>query len=176
MALQFVAPLGYLAVLLIFSLPQLDAKAWGYKLTARVSEPRTGDFRWFPRRFRCRTPILVRFRVLFGRFQVLLPFQAMILSGLAGLPSLPLPLFSYAFSVLQGFQPVPELVWGNLRPRPTEKTAESLRKRTKVRGFRAVSGYLDFLENYSYSVYVFQFLLYALWPQAEVTVRPGAVV
>ena len=31
-------------------------------------------------------------------FQVLLPFQAMILFGLAGLPSLPLPMFSYVFS------------------------------------------------------------------------------
>ena len=35
---------------------------------------------------------------LSARISVLLPFQAMILFGLAGLPSLPLPLFSYAFS------------------------------------------------------------------------------
>eukprot|EP00913_Durusdinium_trenchii_P018386 g17271.t1 len=54
---------------------------------------------------------------------VLLPFQAMILFGLAGLPSLPLPYFSYMFSKM------------------------------------------DFLENYSYCVYVFQFLCYAIWPQ-----------
>ena len=30
-----------------------------------------------------------------------------------------------------------------------------------VRSFRK----LDFLENYSYAVYVFQFLCYAVWPQ-----------
>ena len=35
-----------------------------------------------------------------ARISVLLPFQAMILFGLAGLPSLPLPVFSYAFSRL----------------------------------------------------------------------------
>ena len=35
-----------------------------------------------------------------GQSQVLLPFQAMILFGLAGLPSLPFPLFSYAFSMM----------------------------------------------------------------------------
>ncbi|CAK9063618.1 unnamed protein product [Durusdinium trenchii] len=90
-ALQFVAPLGYLALLLVFSVQEFQAKAWGYKLSARVS--------------------------------VLLPFQAMILFGLAGLPSLPLPYFSYMFSKM------------------------------------------DFLENYSYCVYVFQFLCYAIWPQ-----------
>ncbi|CAJ1392982.1 unnamed protein product [Effrenium voratum] len=89
--LQFVAPLGYLALFLVFSVQEFNAKAWGYKLSARVS--------------------------------VLLPFQAMILFGLAGLPSLPLPFFSYAFSQF------------------------------------------DFLENYSYAVYVFQFLTYAVWPQ-----------
>ena len=33
-----------------------------------------------------------------GEAEVLLPFQAMILFGLAGLPSLPLPFFSYGFS------------------------------------------------------------------------------
>jgi len=60
---------------------------------------------------------------LSARISVLLPFQAMVLFGLAGLPSLPLPVFSYAFSKL------------------------------------------DFLENYSYAVYVFQFLCYAVWPQ-----------
>ncbi|CAL1139698.1 unnamed protein product, partial [Cladocopium goreaui] len=91
LVLQFIAPLGYAGVFIVFSDQDLDAKAWGYKLSARVS--------------------------------VLLPFQAMILFGLAGLPSLPFPLFSYAFSMM------------------------------------------DFLENYSYAVYVFQFLLYALWPQ-----------
>eukprot|EP00434_Breviolum_minutum_P030827 symbB.v1.2.027259.t1/scaffold2785.1/size70456/2 len=90
-ALQFVAPLGYLALFLVFSVQEFQAKSWGYKLSARIS--------------------------------VLLPFQAMILFGLAGLPSLPLPMFSYAFSKM------------------------------------------DFLENYSYCVYVFQFLCYAVWPQ-----------
>lgn len=90
-ALQFVAPLGYLVLLLVFSVEGFQAKLWGYKLSARIS--------------------------------VLLPFQAMVLFGLAGLPSLPLPVFSYAFSKL------------------------------------------DFLENYSYAVYVFQFLCYAVWPQ-----------
>ena len=67
-ALQFVAPLGYLFLILVFSVEGFEAKLWGYKLSARIS--------------------------------VLLPFQAMILFGLAGLPSLPLPLFSYAFSRL----------------------------------------------------------------------------
>jgi len=90
-ALQFVAPMGYLALFLVFSVQEFQARAWGYKLSARIS--------------------------------VLLPFQAMILFGLAGLPSLPLPMFSYAFSKM------------------------------------------DFLENYSYCVYVFQFLCYAVWPQ-----------
>lgn len=90
-ALQFVAPLGYLVLLLVFSVEGFQAKLWGCKLSARIS--------------------------------VLLPFQAMVLFGLAGLPSLPLPVFSYAFSKL------------------------------------------DFLENYSYAVYVFQFLCYAVWPQ-----------
>ena len=90
-ALQFVAPLGYLVLFLVFSVENFQAKLWGYKLSARIS--------------------------------VLLPFQAMVLFGLAGLPSLPLPLFSYAFSKL------------------------------------------DFLENYSYAVYVFQFLCYAVWPE-----------
>jgi len=90
-ALQFVAPLGYLFLILVFSVEGFQARLWGYKLSARIS--------------------------------VLLPFQAMILFGLAGLPSLPLPLFSYAFSKL------------------------------------------DFLENYSYAVYVFQFLCLAVWPQ-----------
>eukprot|EP00931_Biecheleriopsis_adriatica_P042206 TRINITY_DN2405_c0_g1_i2.p1 TRINITY_DN2405_c0_g1~~TRINITY_DN2405_c0_g1_i2.p1 ORF type:complete len:1595 (+),score=335.47 TRINITY_DN2405_c0_g1_i2:126-4787(+) len=89
--LQFVAPLGYLFLMLVFNVEGFEAKLWGYKLSARLS--------------------------------VLLPFQAMVLFGLAGLPSLPLPLFSYAFSQL------------------------------------------DFLENYSYAVYVFQFLCYAVWPQ-----------
>ena len=67
-ALQFVAPLGYLFLFLVFSVEGFEARLWGYKLSARIS--------------------------------VLLPFQAMILFGLAGLPSLPLPLFSYAFSRL----------------------------------------------------------------------------
>ena len=67
-ALQFVAPLGYLFLILVFSVEGFQARLWGYKLSARIS--------------------------------VLLPFQAMILFGLAGLPSLPLPLFSYAFSPL----------------------------------------------------------------------------
>ena len=67
-ALQFLAPLGYLFLTLVFSVEGFQARLWGYKLSARIS--------------------------------VLLPFQAMILFGLAGLPSLPLPLFSYAFSLL----------------------------------------------------------------------------
>eukprot|EP00438_Fugacium_kawagutii_P034151 Skav228530 [mRNA] locus=scaffold796:328991:351330:+ [translate_table: standard] len=65
-ALQFVAPLGYFVLFLVFSVQEFQAKSWGYKLSARIS--------------------------------VLLPFQAMILFGLAGFPSLPLPIFSHIFS------------------------------------------------------------------------------
>eukprot|EP00931_Biecheleriopsis_adriatica_P097680 TRINITY_DN714_c0_g1_i4.p1 TRINITY_DN714_c0_g1~~TRINITY_DN714_c0_g1_i4.p1 ORF type:complete len:1084 (-),score=198.45 TRINITY_DN714_c0_g1_i4:118-3369(-) len=92
-AIQFVAPLGYLMLLLVFNVPGFRPRLWGYKLSTRLS--------------------------------VLLPFQAMVLFGLAGLPSLPLPLFSLAFSKF------------------------------------------DFLENYSFAVYVFQFLDYKVWPQTD---------
>eukprot|EP00930_Biecheleria_cincta_P038729 TRINITY_DN2660_c0_g1_i5.p1 TRINITY_DN2660_c0_g1~~TRINITY_DN2660_c0_g1_i5.p1 ORF type:complete len:1880 (-),score=330.91 TRINITY_DN2660_c0_g1_i5:467-5422(-) len=90
-AIQFVAPLGYLMLLLVFAVEAFQPKLWGYKISSRIS--------------------------------VLLPFQAMVLFGLAGLPSLPLPLFSLIFSKF------------------------------------------DFLEKYSYGVYVFQFLCYSIWPQ-----------
>mmetsp|Transcript_120371 Transcript_120371/g.286015 ORF Transcript_120371/g.286015 Transcript_120371/m.286015 type:complete len:1363 (-) Transcript_120371:278-4366(-) len=97
-ALQLVAPLGYLFLLLVFNFEGFQAKVWGSELSARLS--------------------------------VLMPFQAMILFGLAGLPSLPLPLFSYAFSKL------------------------------------------EFLENYSYAVYVLQFLCYAVWPKTGLVSLP----
>jgi len=91
-AVQFIAPCGYLGLLLVFSVSALQPSSWGYKLSARLS--------------------------------VLLPFQAMVLLGLAGLPSLPMPFLAFAFSKL------------------------------------------NFLENYSYSLYVFQFIAFNLWPQA----------
>jgi len=67
---------------------------------------------------------------LSARLSVLLPFQAMILFGLAGLPSLPLPIMSYAFSQL------------------------------------------DFLENYSFAVYVFQWRCFEVWPTANMINLP----
>jgi len=60
---------------------------------------------------------------LSARLSVLLPFQAAILFGLAGLPSLPRGRMASVFSRL------------------------------------------DFLENYSYAVYVFQFICYSVWPK-----------
>mmetsp|Transcript_81365 Transcript_81365/g.143597 ORF Transcript_81365/g.143597 Transcript_81365/m.143597 type:complete len:1943 (-) Transcript_81365:182-6010(-) len=92
-ALQFIAPTGYLFLLLIFGVEGFQRQLWGYRLSARLS--------------------------------VLLPFQAMILFGLAGLPSFPLPVFSWIFSQF------------------------------------------DFLENYSFAVYVFQWRCYEVWPKAD---------
>lgn len=91
-AIQFVAPLGYLMLLLVFNVQGFQPQIWGYKVTARLS--------------------------------VLLPFQGMVLFGLAGLPSLPLPFFAQFFAKF------------------------------------------NILENYSYAVYVFQFIFFALWPQS----------
>jgi len=88
LVLEFVMPLGYLGLLLVFCVP--DLRPWGYKLSARLS--------------------------------VLLPFQAMVLLGLAGLPSLPLPFLA------------------------------------------SMMAKLDFLQDYSYAVYVFQFICYSVWP------------
>jgi len=62
---------------------------------------------------------------LSARLSVLLPFQSMILLGLAGLP---------------GYQP---------------KVAQTVSE-------------LNFLEGYSYAVYVMQFIAYGLWPEKEV--------
>jgi len=59
------------------------------------------------------------------RVGILLPFQALILFGLAGLPSLPWPFLSWCVS------------------------------------------HFDFLENYSFAMYVFQFICYSLWPDGK---------
>jgi len=87
--MEFLAPLGYLGLFLIFALPEL--RPLGFKLSARLS--------------------------------VLLPLQAAVLLGLAGLPSMPIGRFAQFFA------------------------------------------YFNFLENYSYAVYVFQFLGYSVWPE-----------
>jgi len=86
--MEFLAPIGYLGLFLVFSLPELEPLA--FKLSARLS--------------------------------VLLPFQAAVLLGLAGLPSMPIG---------------------------------------RVAQFAT---WFNFLENYSYAMYVFQFICYSVWP------------
>jgi len=87
--MEFVAPLGYLGLILVFT--QEPLRPWAFKLSARLS--------------------------------VLLPFQAMVLLGLAGLPNMP------------------------------------------VGAAALFASQFNFFENYSYAVYVFQFICYSFWPE-----------
>ena len=97
LGLELVLPLGYLGLFLVFYSPDLcgHSLAWVNSWGYKLS----------------------------ARLSVLLPLQCAVLLGLAGLPSLPLPLLASAMSRL------------------------------------------NFLEDYSFAVYVLQFIFYNLWPQ-----------